>query len=142
MAFAAVCRQAQLHADRVVARKAALVRPLQFKAQTIGLWQGLGATQQNGACAVRQHPAQEMRVKVCVIALRGKARALEETRGHFTGHGQGQIMRAAFHRHGGGLHGAHAGSADTVHRKRFHRRRGHLTLNHAGKAGHQGVTTR
>ena len=51
-------------------------------------------------------------------------------------------MRAAFHRHGGGLHGAHAGGADAVHRKRFHRRRGHLALNHAGKAGHQRITAR
>ena len=52
MAFAAVSRQAQLHADRVVARKAALVRPLQFQAQAIRLRQGLGSAQQHGTCAV------------------------------------------------------------------------------------------
>ncbi|MPM71676.1 hypothetical protein SDC9_118646 [bioreactor metagenome] len=142
MACATIGRQAQLHAHGIVAGKAALVRPLELEAQSVGLGQGLGAAQQHGARTVGQHPAQKVGVKVGVIALCCKARTLEKARRHFAGHRQGQRMGAAFHGHGSGLHGAHTGGADPVHGQRFHGRGGHLALNHAGKAGHQRITPR
>ena len=58
------------------------------------------ALQPHGAGTVGEHPAQKVGVEIGVIALGRKARALEQARGHFAGHGQGQIMCAAFHRHG------------------------------------------
>ena len=90
VAFAAICRQAQLHADGVVSGKTALVRPLELEAQAIGLRQGLGSAQQHRTCAIRQHPAQKVGVKVGVVILRGEARALEQARWHLAGHRQRQ----------------------------------------------------
>ena len=57
MTCATIGCQAQLHAHGVVAGKAALVRPLELEAQSVGLGQGLGTAQQHGARAVGQHPA-------------------------------------------------------------------------------------
>ena len=95
----AVGRQAQLHADRIVARERALVHPLELQAHAArdARQRAAGVAQQQRAGAVGQHPAQEVRIEIGIIVARGEARTLEQARGQLAGHGQGAGVPTQFH---------------------------------------------
>ncbi|MNK60932.1 hypothetical protein D3C87_800820 [compost metagenome] len=139
----AVFGEAELHAHRIVAREGALVHPLQLQAQPrLAGQRGRAVGQQQRARAIGQHPAQEVRVEVGLVAARGKARALEQARRHFAGHRQRRTVRAQLDALRRRLDRRHAGRADAVHRMRFHRLRRQLALDHVGETGHQRVAAR
>ena len=77
---AAVGLQAQLHAHRIVAREAALVYETQL--QSRGCLIARLRAEQHRAGAIGQHPAQEVRIEVGVVAAARVTRALEQARGH------------------------------------------------------------
>ena len=141
----AVLGQAQLHAHRVVAREGALVDPLQAQAHAgcAGAGQRRRAVrQQQRPGAIGQHPAQEVRVEIAVVAAGREARALEEARGHLARHRQRRAVRPHLHALRRRLDRRHAGRADAVHRQRLHRRRRELALDHVGEARHQRIAAR
>ncbi|MNX67037.1 hypothetical protein D3C86_981440 [compost metagenome] len=144
MALLAVSGQAQLHAHGVVTRERALMHPFQFQPNALRCPRQRTArvAQQQGARAIRQHPAQEVRVKVRVIATRREARTLEQARRQFAGHGQGAGVSTHLHALRGHLDRRHARRANPMHRQRFHRLRGKLALDHVRKARHQRVAAR
>ena len=98
--------------------------------------------EQSRTRAIGQHPAQEMRIKVCLIFLRCKPRTTEQARRHFTGYGHAMTMRSKLNTLGHRLQSRDTRSANPVYGMHFQRGSRQFTLNRVGKTGHQQIPTR
>jgi hypothetical protein len=100
------------------------------------------ACQMPRAGTIGQHPAQEMRIEIGVVASGCEARALEQPRRELGGRHHGLAMLAVLQRQRRVLQRRHARCADAVMAGGGHRRGAQFGLQHVGEARQDQVAGR